>query len=309
MHTKVAWPFDVAFLLACRSRAFSSNLIAANKGDSPGVAGGGLYSSGRPVNALYNTSALGINRLLIADLPASPPWHGQEGAIGFRGYDDMTVSTAAGSAGATTHGTCQLSAYQQGRCETFSVGSIPEGNQTIHVQAGPITCAVTVAFAGANNANATFAVFALDENKRFPGTPDAMRLQACGIVLCDTAATASGHKGSGGGQRVRDDVIQCAPRVTATASFLWLQLTMAGFNRTGSPVPLLAVDQVRLRLRFLSQPCCQPRAYDSRPLGPSPQAQLANASSMDFVASATGAMLRLTTPLPILSALLYSFPV
>jgi hypothetical protein len=63
----IATQFQQAF-----SRISSSNLIAANTGNTPTTFGGGLWSAGEPINVYFNNSDWGVKTALIGRLPSKP---------------------------------------------------------------------------------------------------------------------------------------------------------------------------------------------------------------------------------------------
>ena len=299
------------------SRAFASNLISANTGASFLSAGSGLYSAGRVLASVYNSSAeLPDNHLLIADMPKNVSdanlnqsdsyqyrhhhhkQHQQEKQKQKQGhhYGTAKAVVTARETDAVANDTtlymkaseevysqplhCRLSAFQAGPC--VLVNARPKSStQDVTVSSGTVNCTASFTLASVHSGAIAalsgtslssphyspsfassksdvnygrYAIFAFDEAKRFPATPDALRVQACGLVLCEPVKAEANSVRSGDDPNQADPgddqrekkvtEIACAQVSTNASLFSTLNLVMQGHNAT--VLPMVASNAVEL---------------------------------------------------------------
>lgn len=168
------------------SRARGVNLIAANSGDSPASAGGGLFSGGEVVSALFDPSLQNIQQTLVGSLTTPPKLAAAK----------TTLNTVAAFGGGSTDDTfaCQVASINQNvRNRSLASGRCAWANSSRVVQAGRVSCQLDAVIHsplrfGAqsinNNKNLRYLLWASDGALTYIGCPDAEKLQACAVLGC-----------------------------------------------------------------------------------------------------------------------------
>jgi len=167
------------------SRAWGVNLIAANSGDSAASAGGGLFSGGEVVSALFDPSRQNIQETLVGSLTTPP-----KPAVA-----KATLNTlAAFGEGGTDTFACQVASINQNvRNRSLASGRCAWANSSRVVQAGRVLCQLDAvihsplligARSSSINNNLRYLLWASDGAMTYVGCPDAERLQACAILGC-----------------------------------------------------------------------------------------------------------------------------
>jgi len=168
------------------SRTWGVNLVAANSGDSPASAGGGLFASGSVVVALFDPFGQNIQKMLVGDL-TTPPVQGRAASQG-EAPGEAHAPDSPGSAQDGQSFPCQVATINKivtnrtlatGRCVWAGA------NGTSVVQAGEVRCQLNATIQQHTQyASRAYLLWASDGALSYIGCPDAERLQACALLAC-----------------------------------------------------------------------------------------------------------------------------
>jgi hypothetical protein len=238
------------------SRLHAVNLIASNTGESSANSGGGIYASGQALAAVFNSTSILMNQLLVATVPIQPKKvddvddeRTRPQPIARHPIELMSTPASqrphanplttldyqpcqpnqmfAGAANCTVLNAAQLSevAIAEGRLTDDMTFSIP-------ISYGGVSCLVEVSF---NQINSTdqYMAFAYEGVQTFPDTPDPLSLQICALHHC--LPTPSVGRAS--------SLLTCQGSWDAFESTIdAFSITATGFESDTSAFPMLAVD-------------------------------------------------------------------
>jgi len=185
------------------SRAWGVNLVAANSGDSNASAGGGLFSSGEVVKALFNPSQKNIQETVIGSLTTNrshnnlehTPHHAPKHGRAVDGHKWLATGTTNKAEGtfpcrvASIDKNVNNQSLASGQCARVT------DSASIMVQSGRTTCHLTASLASQPeglDSDARYILWASDGVLTYIGCPDAERLQTCAVLACARSSTIHG---------------------------------------------------------------------------------------------------------------------
>jgi pantetheine hydrolase len=157
------------------SRYYSTNLVAANSGAFEGDAGGGIYSSGVPINVLFDPTTYNIHQVLIGDVPITPITVPKP----FQGTTERVLKQLSSSE------PCVMTSFPQqlGNCVYLHPSEDPTSG-TLTVSQGDFTCSLLYSLEPSKAENEVYALFTSRGNFSFEYTIDGLLLETCAFVHC-----------------------------------------------------------------------------------------------------------------------------